>query len=76
MDCAMAAYSLMLAACTMGLGTCWTGFAQPWLASPDGRRELGMDTDELPVAPIIIGAPAGAPLSPGRFKPRIRWVTT
>lgn len=74
MDCAMAAHSLMLAATTMGLGTCWVSFAQPWLASPEGRKQLGLDADERPVAPIIVGGPAGAPLSPGRFKPRLHWV--
>jgi nitroreductase len=74
MDCAMAADSLMLAACSMGLGTCWVGFAQPWLATAAGRLALGLDDDERPVAPIIVGGPAGAPLSPGRFKARMRWI--
>lgn len=30
-DCCLAAEKLMLAACSMGLGSCPTGFARPWL---------------------------------------------
>lgn len=74
MDCAMAAHSLMLAAKNAGLGSCWVGSAQPWLASREGREALGLDADERPVAPIVIGAPAGEPLSPGRLKPEVRWI--
>src|SRR3954470_9208458 len=39
-DCAAAAQNLMLAAVEMGLGTCWIGFAQDWLASAEGREML------------------------------------
>lgn len=73
-DCAMAAYSLMLAAHSMGLGSCWVGSAQPWLASREGREALGLGADERPVAPVVIGAPAGEPLSPGRLQPRMHWL--
>lgn len=75
MDCAMAAYNIMLAAHSMGLGSCWVSLAQPWLASVAGRRQLHLADDERPLAPIVLGAPAGAPLSPGRFQPKVRWLT-
>jgi nitroreductase len=39
-DCALAAENLMLAACATGLGTCWIGFAQSFLNTPEGRRRL------------------------------------
>jgi nitroreductase family protein len=39
-DCSLAAENLMLAAHGAGLGTCWIGFAQPWLGSPEGRAKL------------------------------------
>ena len=74
LGCAMAAHSLMLAAVAMGLGSCWVSQAQPWLNSPEGRRELGLAPDLHPVAPVIVGCPQAAPLSPGRFQPRIHWV--
>jgi len=74
--CAMAAQNLMLAAGSMGLGSCWVSFAQPWLASSEGRKALGIGADERPVAPIIVGGPGAAPLSPGRFRPRLHWIGT
>ena len=37
-DCALAAENLMLAAYAAGLGTCWIGFAQNYLNTPDGKR--------------------------------------
>lgn len=39
-DCALAAENLMLAACAAGLGTCWIGFAQEWLGTPEGKSSL------------------------------------
>jgi len=71
--CAMAAYNLMLAAHTMGLGSCWVSQARPWLASAEGRTAMGVPREFRVVAPIILGAPAAAPLAPGRFKPRTHW---
>ncbi|HVT35321.1 MAG TPA: nitroreductase family protein, partial [Nevskiaceae bacterium] len=72
MDCAMAAYNIMLAASSMGLGSCWVSHAMPWLARPDGRAALGLSDDVRPVAPVVVGGPAGAPLSPGRYAPQVR----
>ncbi|MEC9359411.1 MAG: nitroreductase family protein [Pseudomonadota bacterium] len=72
--CAMAAYAIMLAAHSMGLGSCWVSTALPWLDSGDGRKALGIPPDYRPIAPIILGGPAGAPLSPGRFEPRVHWI--
>ncbi|MFO1246716.1 MAG: nitroreductase [Alphaproteobacteria bacterium] len=61
-DCAVAAQNLMLAAVELGLGTCWIGFAQGWLASEDGRRLLNLP-DKRVIAPITIGYPrAPAPV--------------
>lgn len=58
-DCTMAAYSLMLAARDMGLGSCWIGFFSMMLADPAFRAELGIPADYRPIAPIIIGHPDG-----------------
>lgn len=73
-DCCLAAQNLMLAAAQAGLGTCWIGLAEPWLASPEARAELGLAADLTPVAPIIVGRPADHPIAPPRHKPRIHWV--
>lgn len=70
-DCALAAQNLMLAAHAHGLGTCWIGFARPWLNEPDGKAALGIPDSYAPVAPIIIGYPAGPTEVHPRRKPEI-----
>ncbi len=73
-DCALAAQNLMLSAFAQGLGSCWIGFAQKWLGTPDGKAALGIPAAHVPVAPIIIGRPkAPAPAIP-RKAPDIRWL--
>ncbi len=73
-DCALAAQNLMLAAFAAGLGSCWIGFAQRYLASPAGKAVLGLPPDWVPVAPIIVGRPAGAAPPVTRRPPEVRWI--
>ncbi len=73
-DCALAAENLMLTAHAIGLGTCWIGFAQSFLNTPDGKNLLGLPAASVPVAPIIIGHPKSTPPPVPRKEPEIRWV--
>jgi nitroreductase len=73
-DCALAAQNLMLAAHEAGLGTCWIGFAQHWLATPEGKAALGLPASCLPVAPIIVGHPRRKPTPVPRKVPNIKWI--
>ncbi len=73
-DCALAAENLMLAACAKGLGTCWIGLSQPFLASDEGRKALQIAPGVHPIAPIIVGEPrAPAPSSP-RKPVSVNWI--
>ena len=73
-DCALAAENLMLAARAAGLGTCWIGFAQSWLGTPEGKALLKLPAAYKPVAPIIVGHPKSAPPPVARKQPEIRWI--
>lgn len=73
-DCAVAAENLMLAAVAHGLGSCWIGLAQAWLQIPEGKAALGLDSDCLPVAPIIVGHPDGPVPAVERKPADIRWI--
>ncbi len=73
-DCALAAEHLMLAARGAGLGSCWIGFAQNWLATADGKAALQLPPTYLPIAPIIIGHPLSEPPAVLRKDPEIRWI--
>jgi nitroreductase len=73
-DCALAAENLMLAAYGEGLGTCWIGFAQGYLNTPEGKNALGLPATWVPVAPIIVGHPTTMPPPVARKEPEVRWV--
>lgn len=73
-DCALAAENLMLAAHAMGLGTCWIGFAQSYLATEEGKGSLGLPGSWSPVAPIIVGHPRTSPPAVPRRSPVVRWI--
>ena len=73
-DCSLAAENLMLAARAAGLGTCWIGFAQAWLGTPEGKAALKLPQTYVPVAPIIVGHPKSAPPPVPRKEPETRWI--
>jgi nitroreductase len=73
-DCALAAANLMLAARAAGLGSCWIGFAQGFLGTPEGKAALKLPAAYKPVAPIIVGHPKSEPAPVPRKEPEIRWI--
>lgn len=73
-DCCLAAQTLMLAAHAEGLGSCWIGFAETWLNSPEARDWLGMAESLRPVAPIILGRPAAPVAAPDRRPADVEFV--
>ncbi len=58
-DCSLAVQNLMLAACSIGLGTCPIGFARLWLNQARIKRSLGIPDDYVPVFPVVVGYPSG-----------------
>ena len=72
-DCCLAAQNLMLAAHASNLGTCWIGFARPWLELDGTKKETGIPAAYAPVAPIILGHTRERPEPPPRKAPEIYW---
>lgn len=70
-DCSLAAQNLMLAACSMGLGTCPIGFARPWLSQARIKRSLGIPDDYVPVFPVVVGYSSGETPPAQRRAPEI-----
>jgi len=56
------------------LGSCWIGFAQGWLNSPEARELLNLSAQNLCVAPIIIGHPKAVLPAVERKAPVITWM--
>lgn len=73
-DCCLAAQTLMLAAHAMDLGTCWIGFSDAWLNTPEGKADLGIPETLRPVAPIIVGHPRSLAAAGERRPPDIRFI--
>lgn len=75
-DCAVAAQNMMLAAASLDLGSCWVGFAQGWLNTPEGQDLLNLSRHYRCVAPIIVGHPKAVLPPVPRKAPAISWVGT
>ena len=73
-DCCLAGENLMLAARNEGLGSCWIGFARPWLDLPATKAELKLPDQYHVVAPIVLGYPKAWPESHGRKPAEIHWL--
>ncbi|MCX9083436.1 MAG: nitroreductase family protein [Candidatus Methanoperedens sp.] len=73
-DCAMAAQTMMLAAQSIGIGSCWIGAAQRTLMDEKLLREIGAPQGYIHVAPLIFGYPKGKPEIPERREPEVVWI--
>lgn len=70
-DCWLAAENLMIAACAKGLGTCVIGFAIETLNTPKWKERLGIPSEMIVVAPIIVGIPSGKFNPVNRKQPQV-----
>jgi len=70
-DCWLAAENLMLAARSIGLGSCVIGFAVPALNTPEIKAELRIPPECTAIAPIIVGVPNGETPRTTRKEPDI-----
>jgi nitroreductase len=71
-DCSLAAQNMMLAAYTLGIGSCWIGGAVLYANSSNGKAELGVPDDHQVYAAIIFGYPKGGfPKAPEKQPPQI-----
>ena len=73
-DCAMCAQNMMLAAHSMGLGSCWIGTACLVQDNPEMLQKLKIPEDHKVVAPIIFGYGGTVPAAPPRNDPVITWI--
>ncbi len=73
-DCAILSQTMALAGHSIGLGSCFIGFAFLLNDDPDAIRTLGIAEDRTIAAPLIFGYPAETKEIPER-KPKIsKWI--
>ncbi len=70
-DCWLAAENLMLAAYSLGLGTCVIGSAVSALNDPDTRAELDISPEFTAFSPIIVGISSGDVELVSRKEPQV-----
>lgn len=71
-DASLAAENIMLAAKSLGLGSCWIGFARALGQDPEFMRELNVPADHQLVASIILGYPRKGDMRPSvRDEPKV-----
>ena len=56
-DCAAAAENMLLAARSLGIGSCWIGFGMPLDSDQDTRQELNVPEGYRLMVPLIFGYP-------------------
>ena len=72
-DCCRAGQNAMLAACHLGIGSCWVGAPMPWLRSAGVADALGLPAGFDPAVAIVIGHAAESPHGQPRPPPAIQW---
>ena len=73
-DCSLCAENMMLAAHSMGIGSCWIGSACFVQESAELLDELGITPDYRVVAPIVFGYELRETEEPPKHDPQVVWV--
>lgn len=74
-DCPMVCENMMLAARSLGLGSCWVLFGSLVIDDPEVRKLLELRDEEKVFGPILLGYPKdGFPPSPPKKEPVVKWV--
>ncbi len=63
-DGSLAAENMMLAAWSLGLGSCWIGFGKPLMYVPEVMKELKVPRDHQLIATLIFGYPKKTDMKP------------
>jgi len=73
-DCSMCAGNMMLAAHSLGIGSCWIGGAAVIKQNDELMAELKIPRNYKIVAPLIFGYPKTMPPIPEKREPVITWM--
>ena len=73
-SCPLACENMMLAAHSLGLGSCWVGFGAMVTDDPEVRSLLGLEEGDELFGPILLGYPQYHPPRPPKKDPKVKWV--
>ena len=75
-DCPMVCENMMLAARSLGIGSCWVFFGQLIIDNPEIRQLLELKADEKVFGPLVLGYPKDGvfPPCPPKKDANVKWV--
>jgi nitroreductase len=73
-SCPLACENMMLAAHSLGLGSCWVGFGAMVTEDAEVTNILELQGDEKIFGPILLGYPDGYPERPSKRDPQVKWI--
>jgi len=73
-SCPLACENMMLAAHSLGLGSCWVGFGAMVTEEPDVRSLLDLQEGDAIFGPILLGYPKGETQRPPKKEPKVKWI--
>lgn len=74
LSCPLACENIMLAAYSLGLGSCWVHFGSLVTDNEEIKKGLELSPGEKIYGPIIIGYTQKFPEPPPKKEPRIKWI--
>ncbi|MBE0425605.1 MAG: nitroreductase [Nitrospirae bacterium] len=74
LSCPLACQNIMLAAYSLGLGSCWVHFGSLVTDNEEIRKELEFKEDEKIYGPIIIGHTQKFPEPPPKKEAHVKWI--
>ncbi len=73
-SCSLACGNMMLAAYSLGLGSCWVGFGAMVTDDPEVRGLLELQKGDAIFGPILLGYPHAHPPRPPEKDPKIKLI--
>lgn len=74
LSCSLACENMMLAAYSLGLGTCWVQFGSLVTDNKEITGAFELKEDEKIFGPILVGYPKSTPEPPVKKPPEIKWL--
>ena len=73
-SCPLACENMMVAAYSLGLGSCWVGFGAMVTEDSEVRSLLELKDDDSIFGPILLGYPKGETMRPPKKDPKVKWL--
>jgi nitroreductase len=73
-SCPLACENIMLAAYSLGIGSCWVGFGSMVTEDKEVIKALDLKEDEKIYGPIVLGYPKVFPDPPPKKPPVVKWL--